>query len=678
MPDTSLPLEIQQLIAEIDQHNYRYHVLDTPSIPDAHYDKLFQQLKAWEIANPELISQQSPTQRVGAKPREGFGQITHEMPMLSLDNVFAGTELADFSQRIKERLGASDEKIIEFACEPKLDGVAVSLLYEDGVLIRGATRGDGSVGEDITHNVRTISSIPLTLLGEGYPRRLEVRGEIYMLKAGFKAMNLHAEKIGDKLFANPRNAAAGSIRQLDPKITARRPLEMCCYSVGVVEGGAIPQGHIETLELLQTWGLKINPYLTKAVDIEQQLEFIEKMQALRENLPYEIDGLVFKVNDYALQQRLGFISRAPRWATAYKFPAQEAVTKIENVEFQVGRTGAVTPVARLEPVFVGGVTVSNATLHNMDEVARLDVKIGDYVVVHRAGDVIPKISRVLLEKRSADVSDVEFPNECPICQSQIVRITGEAISRCSGGLTCAAQRKEAIVHYVSKKALDIDGLGEKLIDTLVSKEMVINLDDLYNLSKINLLRLERMGEKSVDKLLKNIEQAKHTSLAKFIYALGIREVGEATARNLAVEFGFLDRIVAASVERLEQVSDVGPIVAKHIASFFAQTQNLQVIERLREAGVNWPESEPVAADTLALAGKVYVLTGTLQLMGRAEAKAYLQELGAKVSGSVSKNTDCVVAGEAAGSKLKKASDLGVKVLTEAEFVLFLQGLGINV
>ena len=678
MPDIALPLEIQQLIAEIDQHNYRYHVLDTPSIPDAHYDKLFQQLKAWETANPELISQQSPTQRVGAKPKQGFGQITHEMPMLSLDNVFAGDELAEFCQRIKERLGVSNDSLIDFACEPKLDGVAVSLLYEDGVLIRGATRGDGAIGEDITHNVRTISSIPLKLLGEGYPRKLEVRGEIYMLKAGFAAMNRHAEKIGDKQFANPRNAAAGSIRQLDPKITARRPLEMCCYSVGVVEGGTIPQGHIETLELLHSWGLKINPYLTKAADIEQLLDFIEKMQALRESLPYEIDGLVFKVNDYTLQQRLGFISRAPRWATAYKFPAQEAVTKIENVEFQVGRTGAITPVARLEPVFVGGVTVSNATLHNMDEVARLDVKIGDYVVVHRAGDVIPKIARVLLDKRSGDVSEVQFPKQCPICQSQIVRIAGEAISRCSGGLTCAAQRKEAIIHYVSKKALDIDGLGEKLIDTLVSKEMVINLDDLYNLSKINLLRLERMGEKSVDKLLHNIEKAKQTSLAKFIYALGIREVGEATARNLAVEFGFLDRIISASAERLEQVSDVGPIVAKHIASFFAQTENLQVIERLREAGVHWQESEPVAADTLALAGKIYVLTGTLQLMGRAEAKAYLQELGAKVSGSVSKNTDCVIAGEAAGSKLKKATDLGIQVLTEAEFVQFLQELGINV
>jgi DNA ligase (NAD+) len=484
-------------------------------------------------------------------------------------------------------------------------------------------------------------------------------------------MNVQAQKVGDKLFVNPRNAAAGSIRQLDPKITARRPLEMCCYSIGVVEGGMMPKEHFASLQLLNKWGLKISPYLIKARSIEEKSAYIEEMKQQREGLPYEIDGLVFKVNQYALQQRLGFVSRAPRWATAYKFPAQEAVTSVENVEFQVGRTGAVTPVARLVPVFVGGVTVSNATLHNMDEIQRLGLKIGDSVVVHRAGDVIPKISRVLLDSRPSTAVDVEFPLCCPVCRSNIVRIETEAISRCSGGLTCAAQRKEALVHYVSKKALDIDGLGEKLIDTLVTKEMVSKFDDIYHLSKLNLLRLERMGEKSVVKLLATIEKTKQTSLQRFIYALGIREVGEATARNLANEFGYLERVIAATEERLEEVTDVGPIVAKHIVSFFSQQHNLDVISSLRKAGVQWPEAEPIAEDELLLAGKIYVLTGTLQQMGRAEAKAYLQEMGAKVSSSVSKNTDCVIAGEAAGSKLKKAQDLGVGTMTEQEFVDFL-------
>ncbi len=672
MSKAIVPLEIQQLSDQLDLHNYRYHVLDEPSIPDAHYDKLFKQLQVWEQANPELVSPQSPTQRVGAKPINGFSQITHEMPMLSLDNVFNGEELTDYSQRIKERLGMSDEQSIEYACEPKLDGIAVSLLYENGLLIRGATRGDGTTGEDITHNVRTIPSIPLKLRGSGYPDKLEVRGEIYMLKAGFAEMNAQAARIGDKLFVNPRNAAAGSIRQLDPKITARRPLEMCCYSIGVFEGGDIPDEHIATLELLKSWGLKINPHLSKASGIEDKISYIETMQKLRDQLPYEIDGLVFKVNNYHLQQRLGFISRAPRWAIAYKFPAQEALTEVENVEFQVGRTGAITPVARLKPVFVGGVTVSNATLHNMDEIQRLGLQVKDTVVVHRAGDVIPKITRVITEQRPANAFAIEFPSQCPVCQAEIVRIVGEVISRCSGGLACAAQRKEALVHYVSKKALDIDGLGEKLIDTLVSKEMVAKFDDIYHLSKPNLMRLERMADKSVDKLLQTIERTKQTSLARFIYALGIREVGEATARNLAREFGYLDRVMIASVERLEQVSDVGPIVAKHIASFFSQTQNLAVIDSLRAAGVNWPEAEPIVEAELSLANKVYVLTGTLEQMGRAEAKAHLQELGAKVAGSVSKKTDCVVAGTAAGSKLTKAQDLGIEILTEVEFIEFLK------
>lgn len=674
-----IPTDIQKLYEQIELHNYRYHVLDQPTIPDAHYDKLFQELKAWEKENPAAVTSQSPTQRVGAQPKSGFSQITHEMPMLSLDNVFDAQQLVDFSKRIEERLGLTTDSELEYACEPKLDGIAVSLLYENGVLIRGATRGDGTTGEDITHNVRTIDSIPLRLMGSGYPERLEVRGEIYMLKEGFAKMNERAQRSGDKLFVNPRNAAAGSIRQLDPRITATRPLEMCCYSVGIVEGGSIPADHYATLKLLNEWGLKINPYLIKVKTVSERQAYVEKMQALRAELPYEIDGLVFKVNLYSLQQRLGFISRAPRWATAYKFPAEDAVTQVENVEFQVGRTGAITPVARLKPVFVGGVTVSNATLHNMDEIARLDLKVGDSVVVHRAGDVIPKVVKVLLEERTTDVSDVVVPEQCPICDSQIVRIEGEAISRCSGGLTCAAQRKEALIHYASKKALDIDGLGDKLIDTLVSKELVTKFDDIYHLSKPNLLRLERMAEKSAQKLLATIERTKDTSLERFIYALGIREVGEATARNLAREFGFLDRIIQASEERLVQVSDVGPIVAKHIATFFSQSHNLEVIEQLRAVGVNWPESEPVASDELALEGQTFVLTGTLEQMGRSEAKAYLQELGAKVAGSVSKKTSCVVAGAAAGSKLQKAQDLNVKVLSEQEFIDFLveQGVQLN-
>ncbi len=672
----SIPEDIQHLYDQIELHNYRYHVLDEPSVPDAHYDQLFKSLKAWELQNPQAVSPQSPTQRVGAQPKSGFSQITHEMPMLSLDNVFDSDELSDFVTRIQERLGLNSDSSIEFACEPKLDGIAVSLLYEDGILVRGATRGDGSIGEDITHNVRTIDSIPLKLLGSGYPQRLEVRGEIYMLKAGFEQMNIQAEKVGEKRFVNPRNAAAGSIRQLDPRITAKRPLEMCCYSVGIVEGGEIPEDHFATLKLLNEWGLKINPYLIKVSDTQAQIDYVTKMQALRSELPYEIDGLVFKVNRYSLQQRLGFISRAPRWATAYKFPAEEAVTTVDNVEFQVGRTGAITPVARLVPVFVGGVTVSNATLHNMDEIERLDLKVGDSVVVHRAGDVIPKVVRVLLDERTDNVSEVVVPTACPICESDIERIEGEAIARCSGGLTCAAQRKEALIHYASKKALDIDGLGDKLIDTLVSKELVEKFDDIYHLSKNNLVRLERMAEKSADKLLATIERTKQTTLARFIYALGIREVGEATARNLATEFGFLNRIIEADEERLVQVSDVGPIVAKHIARFFAQAHNLEVIEALRAAGVTWPEAEPLDVGELPLAGKIYVLTGTLEQMGRSEAKVFLQELGAKVAGSVSKKTDCVVAGAAAGSKLKKAQDLEIEVLTEPEFIEFLKVHGV--
>lgn len=678
MSVNTLPIEIQVLCDEIESHNYQYYVNDAPSIPDAEYDKLFSRLKQWEQENPDLVQGTSPTQRVGAKPNTQFGQITHEMPMLSLDNAFNSDDLREFSKRVADRLGLNVDDKIQFACEPKLDGIAVSLLYEKGTLIRGATRGDGAVGEDITHNVRTIPSIPLKLRGENFPDKLEVRGEIYMLKEGFRALNLKAEKQGEKTFVNPRNAAAGSLRQLDPRVTATRPLEMCCYSVGVVEGGSVADEHVATLHQLNQWGLKINPYLDIAEGIEEAVEYYAKMVDVRNELPYEIDGLVFKVNQYSLQQRLGFISRAPRWAIAHKFPAEEAMTQIEKIEFQVGRTGAVTPVARLNSVFVGGVTVSNATLHNMDEIERLGVKEKDWVVVHRAGDVIPKVARVIIEKRPADARDVTIPHECPICQSEVIRIEGEAIYRCTAGFNCPAQRKEALIHYASKKALDIDGLGEKLITMLVEKEMVAKLDDIYSLSRINLIRLERMGEKSVDKLLQVIEKTKITTLERFIYALGIREVGEATARNLAIEFGFLERIIDADVQRLEQVTDVGPIVAQHIASFFSQDNNISMINRLKDAGVNWPESEPQVKEALPLADKTYVLTGTLEQMGRSEAKGFLQALGAKVSGSVSKKTDCVIAGAAAGSKLEKAEKLEIEVLTEVQFIEYLQSQGIDI
>lgn len=676
----SIQEQIESLREQLNHHNYRYYVLDNPEVPDAEFDRLFHELKKLESDNPELITSDSPTQRVGAQPLSAFTQIAHELPMLSLDNAFNAEDMYDFDRRVVERLGQeqSQSGLVEYACEPKLDGIAVSLLYEDGVLIRGATRGDGSTGEDITLNVRTIPTVPLKLAGSGYPERLEVRGEIYMPKAGFEKLNQTAEKTGQKPFVNPRNAAAGSLRQLDPKVTDSRPLEMCSYSVGIVEGGGLASDHADILKQLKTWGFKLNPLLEVVAGAKGCLAYYEKVSELRDSLPYEIDGVVFKVNSLASQKTLGFVSRAPRWAIAHKFPAQEELTTIRAIEFQVGRTGAVTPVARLEPVFVGGVTVSNATLHNMDEIERLDVRAGDTVVIRRAGDVIPQVVRVLHERRLPDAEAVAFPESCPVCDSAVERQEGEAVVRCTGGLYCAAQRKEALKHFVSRKAMDIDGLGDKLIDMLVDLEMLHNPAGLYTLEQSKIAKLERMGPKSAENLVNAIAASRETELPRFLYALGIREVGEATARALAHHFADLPSLMAADEEALLEVPDVGPIVAKHIIQFFAQSHNREVIDALlNEAGITWSAIEKPAESDLILQGKTWVLTGKLERMGRSDAKNYLLALGAKVAGSVSAKTDCVVAGPGAGSKLKKATDLGIATMDEDEFIAFLSENGVD-
>lgn len=674
----SIELQIQNLRDQLNHHNYQYYVLDDPSVPDAEYDRLFQQLKALERDNPEFVTKDSPTQRVGAQPLSAFSQIKHEMPMLSLDNAFSAEDMQEFNRRILDRLQLDGADSIEFACEPKLDGIAVSLLYEEGVLIRGATRGDGTTGEDITLNVRTIPTIPLKLSGSGYPHRLEVRGEIYMPKSGFEAINKKALSQGLKAFVNPRNAAAGSLRQLDPKITASRPLEMCSYSIGIAEGGDLAEKHAEILKQLQGWGFRLNPLLEVVSGVKGCLDYYERVSELRNQLPYEIDGVVFKVNQLGQQEKLGFVSRAPRWAIAHKFPAQEEMTTVKAIEFQVGRTGAVTPVARLAPVFVGGVTVSNATLHNMDEVERLDVRAGDTVVIRRAGDVIPQVVKVVLERRPEKTVVVEPPEQCPVCQSKVERLEGEAVARCSGGLYCAAQRKEALKHFASRKAMDIDGLGDKLIEMLVDLDMLHTPAGLYQLTREELSKLERMGPKSADNLVNAINDSKATELPRFLYALGIREVGEATARALAMHFGELDPLMEASEEQLLEVQDVGPIVAKHIINFFDQSHNKEVISALiDQAGVHWQPIESKAQDQLILQGKTWVLTGKLEQMGRSEAKNHLLQLGAKVAGSVSAKTDCVVAGPGAGSKLSKATELGIPTMDEEGFIAFLNEQGIE-
>ncbi|HEB59274.1 MAG TPA: NAD-dependent DNA ligase LigA [Gammaproteobacteria bacterium] len=653
-----------QLREEINYHNYRYYVLDDPQIPDAEYDRLLRELQDIESRYPELITPDSPTQRVGAAPLSEFAEVRHEVPMLSLGNAFSEEEVHDFDRRVRERLQVES---VEYTAEPKLDGLAVSLRYEDGLLVQAATRGDGYTGEDITQNVRTIETIPLRLLDRQPPAVLEVRGEVLMSKAGFEALNARQREAGEKLFANPRNAAAGSLRQLDPRITAQRPLEFFCYALGKVEGMQLPDRHDAVLARLRDMGIRVNREIRTVAGIEHCLAYYRDILARRDKLPYEIDGVVYKVNRLDWQERLGFVSRAPRWAIAHKFPAQEELTVVEAIDVQVGRTGAVTPVARLKPVFVGGVTVSNATLHNQDEIDRLDVRVGDTVIVRRAGDVIPEVVAVIKERRKGRPRRFHMPTHCPVCGSEIVRLEGEAVARCTGGLYCAAQRRESIKHFASRRAMDIEGLGDKLVEQLDEHGLIHDVADLYALRAEDVARLERMGEKSAENLIVAIEKSKRTTLPRFLFALGIRLVGEATALTLARHYGTLEAIEAASVEDLQTVPDIGPAVAESIHAFFHEAHNLEVIEKLRQRGVSWPTMEKPPAGAQPLAGRTFVLTGTLSGMTRDEAKAALQVLGAKVSGSVSKKTDYVVAGEAAGSKLARAEALGVKVLDEDEF-----------
>ena len=663
----SLQQQIDTLRQDLRRYEYEYHVLDNPTIPDAEYDRLFHQLKALEAAHPELITADSPTQRVGAKPLSGFAQIRHEIPMLSLDNAFSDEEFYAFVKRIEDRLIRLPDPLT-FCCEPKLDGLAVSILYVNGVLTQAATRGDGTTGEDITVNIRTIRNIPLQLLMDNPPARLEVRGEVFMPHAGFERLNQQALEKGEKTFANPRNAAAGSLRQLDPKITSKRPLVLNAYGIGIAEGVDLPNTHYDRLQWLKSIGIPVNPEIRLCNGTDEVLDFYRDIQNKRSSLGYDIDGTVLKINDIALQEKLGFISKAPRWAIAYKFPAQEELTRLNDVEFQVGRTGAITPVAKLEPVFVAGVTVSNATLHNGDEIERLDIAIGDTVVIRRAGDVIPQIIGVLHDRRPADARPIIFPKTCPVCDSAIVRIEGEAVARCTGGLFCAAQRKEALKHFVSRKAMDIDGVGGKLIEQLVDRELVHTPADLFKLDLTTLTRLERMGTKSAENALASLEKAKNTTLARFIFALGIREVGEATALNLANHFKTLEALQNADLEALQQVPDVGEVVANRILAFWHEPHNVAVVNDLIAQGVHWETVETKEVTENRFKGKTVVLTGTLTQMGRNEAKALLQDMGAKVSGSVSAKTDFVIAGDAAGSKLTKAQELGVTVLTEEEFL----------
>ena len=667
----SLQQQIDTLRQDLRRYEYEYHVLDNPTIPDAEYDRLFHQLKALESAHPELITADSPTQRVGAKPLSGFAQVRHEIPMLSLDNAFSDEEFYAFVKRIEDRLIRLPEPLT-FCCEPKLDGLAVSILYVNGVLTQAATRGDGTTGEDITANIRTIRNIPLQLLMDNPPARLEVRGEVFMPHAGFERLNQQALEKGEKTFANPRNAAAGSLRQLDPKITSKRPLVLNAYGIGIAEGVDLPNTHYDRLQWLKSIGIPVNPEIRLCNGTDEVLDFYRDIQNKRSSLGYDIDGTVLKINDIALQEKLGFISKAPRWAIAYKFPAQEELTRLNDVEFQVGRTGAITPVAKLEPVFVAGVTVSNATLHNGDEIERLDIAIGDTVVIRRAGDVIPQIIGVLHDRRPADARPIIFPKTCPVCDSAIVRIEGEAVARCTGGLFCAAQRKEALKHFVSRKAMDIDGVGGKLIEQLVDRELIHTPADLFKLDLTTLTRLERMGAKSAENALASLEKAKNTTLARFIFALGIREVGEATALNLANHFKTLEALQNADLEALQQVPDVGEVVANRILAFWHEPHNVSVVNDLIAQGVHWETVETKEVSENRFKGKTVVLTGTLTQMGRNEAKALLQDMGAKVSGSVSAKTDFVIAGDAAGSKLTKAQELGVPVLTEEEFLAEIQ------
>jgi DNA ligase (NAD+) len=689
---------IARLRAEIAEHNYRYFVLDDPSIPDADYDRLLRELQALEAEHPELVTADSPTQRVGATPIGAFASVVHRVPMLSLGNAFSEDEVRAFVERIAAKVGTED---IEFSVEPKLDGLAISLVYERGRFARGATRGDGTTGEDVTHTLRTVRSIPLELRGRGWPATLEVRGEVYMPRAAFDAYNARAREHGEKVFANPRNAAAGSLRQLDPKMAAARPLAFFAYSVGLVEDGALPDRHSRTLASLREWGFPVCPETDLATGADGCLDYFRRIGDRRDTLPYEIDGVVYKVDRYDWQELMGFVSRAPRWAIAHKYPAREESTVVEAIEVQVGRTGAITPVARLKAVQVAGVTVTNATLHNEDQIKRLDVRVGDAVIVRRAGDVIPEVVRVIEERRPRGAEPWSMPRSCPECGSALAREDDEAVWRCTGGLYCPAQRKESVRHFASRRAMDIEGLGSETVDDMVDlpflvrgarREPLRSIADLYDLALDDLVELRRLAHERdgttpetmkkgkvatrwAENLLDGIGRSRKTTLERLLYALGIRDVGEATAKVLARHFGALDAIAAADEEALMTAPDVGPVVAARIAAFFREPHNRDVIHALRERGVTWPEGPPQREASGALAGKTVVLTGTLSSMTRDEAKDKLEALGAKVAGSVSKKTSFVVAGAEAGSKLDKANELGIDVLDEDAFLALLRKLG---
>ena len=658
---------IAHLRTEIERHNYRYYALDDPSIPDAEYDKLFRELQALEARHPELLTADSPTQRVGGKPLKSFVEVQHRTPMLSLNNAFGDDEVRAFDNRIREALGRAE---VEYAVEPKFDGLAVTLTYRNGIFVQGATRGDGSTGEDVTENLRTVRAIPLRL--NGMTADVEVRGEVLMLKADFMKLNDAQRTKGEKEFANPRNAAAGSLRQLDSRITASRHLSFFAYGIGFCDGVVLPGQQDRQMDLLRRWGIPVAQQCRVVRGLDGLLGYYGEIGAQRPALPFDIDGVVYKVNDIAQQQQLGFVSRAPRFAIAHKFPAEEAMTTLMDIEVQVGRTGALTPVARLAPVFVGGVTVTNATLHNEDEIRRKDVRIGDTVIVRRAGDVIPEVARVVPERRPVDAREFVIPTACPVCGSHVAKQEDEAVWRCTGGLFCPAQRKQALLHFASRRAMNIEGLGDKLVEQLVDTHIVNTPADLYRLQLLKLITLERMGEKSALNLLAAIELSKHTTLARFIFALGIRNVGESTAKDLARHFGSLDNLLMADADALQQVRDVGPVVAQSMADFFAEAHNREVIKQLREAGVYWAEHQPQPKVNLPFSGKTFVLTGTLAALTRDEAKEKLEALGAKVSGSVSGKTDYVVAGAEAGSKLDKARELGVAVLDERQFLALLE------
>ena len=665
--------EIQVLRKDLGDHNFSYNILADPIIPDVEYDRLMLRLKTLESLHPELVTSDSPTQRVGISPIGEFKEVSHLSPMLSLDNVFNDDELISFDQRLKDRLGpqAGKHKDIEYVAEPKLDGVAVNLRYESGSLVLASTRGDGNRGEDVTHNVRNISSIPLRLYGENLPSLIEVRGEVFMPKSGFLSYNQRALVRGEKLFMNPRNAAAGSLRQLDSRVTAARPLDVFFYSIGEFNGEHNPSSHLEVLEMLHGYGLKVCPDWKLISGVESCLRYYSYLQTKRNNLPYEIDGIVYKANRLEYQGLLGSSSRAPRWAVAHKFPAQEEFTVIEDVEFQVGRTGSITPVARLRKVFVGGVNVSSATLHNMDELLRKDVRVGDTVIVRRAGDVIPEVVKVAKEFRSANSQPVELPAQCPVCQSDIGHEEGEVVVRCMGGFLCSAQRKEGIRHFASRQALDIKGLGVKVIDQLVDSQLINDPSDLYELTLEQLSDLERMGGKSAANLIESLEKSKSTTFARFLYALGIREVGEVTASALTEHFRSLEELISADENALLEISDVGVVVAKNVKKFFNDIKNQTIVARLIGIGINWPDYDNAVGKGTLLEGQTVVLTGSLTSMTRNEAKEILRVMGAKVTSSVSKSTNLVIAGDAPGSKVDKARSLGIKIYDESAWLKLL-------